>query len=110
MTRDTECAFVIIYAEYLRRRHFGTPKSEAVHFEDAKLRAIDAFSGWDSEDICYSLQELKKCGYVSVNIIGDVEILKDGIKYMENKSNSYFSAFSNIIKDLITLITMFRSS
>lgn len=108
MTRDTEKAFVILYSEYLRRRSFGTAKNQAVRFEDAKLRAIDAFSSWASEDIHYSLQELKKNGYISMNIFGDVEILKDGIQYMEDKPNEYFNAFANVIKDLFSIITAIR--
>lgn len=108
MTKDTEKAFVIIYSEYLRRRSFGTAKSQAIRFEDSKLRAIDAFSNWDSEDIRYSLQELKKDGYIDMNILGDVEIKKDGIQYMEDKPNEYFNAFANVIKDLISLIAALR--
>lgn len=108
MTKDTEKAFVIIYSEYLRRRRYGTAKNQAVRFEDSKIRAIDAFSNWDSEDISYSLQELKQGGYIDVDIIGDVELLKEGIQYMENKPNEYFNTFSNIIKDLLSLVAMLR--
>lgn len=108
MTKDTEKAFVIIYSEYLRRRNIGTAKNQAVRFEDSKLRAIDAFSSWDPEDIHYSLQELLQCGYIKMNILGDVEILRDGIKYMEDKPSDYFNAFANIVKDLIALISALR--
>lgn len=108
MTKDTEKAFVIIYSEYLRRRSFGTAKNQAVRFEAAKLSAIEAFSKWDTEDIRYSLQELKQCGYIYVDIIGDVEILKGGIQYMEDKPNEYFNAFANLIKDLISLVAALR--
>ena len=107
MTKDTEKAFVILYSEYLRRRSFGTAKNQAVRFEDSKLRAIDAFSDWDSEDIRYSLEELKEHGYVSTNILGDVEILRDGIKYMESKPKEFFSAFSGTAKGIAALIAAF---
>lgn len=110
MTRDTEKAFVVLYSEYLRRRSFGTAKNQAVRFEDSKLRAIDAFSSWHPSDIHYSLQELKKFGYISMDICGGVEILEDGINYMENKPNEYFTVFANAIKDLISLVVAFRSS
>ena len=107
MTKDAEKAFVILYSEYLRRRSFGTAKNQAVFFEDAKLMKIDAFSTWNPEDIGYSLQELKKCGYINLNIIGDVEILKFGIEYMESKPKDYFSAFAGIVKGIIDLISAF---
>ena len=107
MTKETEKAFVILYSEYLRRRSFGTAKNQAVQFEDAKLMKIDAFSNWNPSDIHYSLQELKKNGYINLNICGDVEILKSGIEYMESKPKVYFSSFAGIIKGIIDLISAF---
>lgn len=107
MTKDTEKAFVILYSEYLRRRSFGTAKSQAVWFEDSKLRAIDAFSSWDSEDIRYSLQELREAGYISMDIIGNVELCSPGIEYMENKPKEYFSAFTGVARGLVDLISVF---
>lgn len=108
MTKDTEKAFVILYSEYLRRRNSGTAKNQAVRFEDIELRSIKAFSDWDSEDIRYSLRELKQIGYIKMDILGDVELLRDGIEYMENKPNEYFSTFANLVKDLISLVTSLR--
>lgn len=107
MTKDTEKAFVILYSEYLRRRSFGTAKNQAVRFEDAKLRTIDAFSNWNPADIGYFLEELRKLGYVKTNICGDVTLLEPGIEYMESKPKEYFSAFTGIIKDLLSLIAAF---
>lgn len=107
MTRDTEKVFVIIYSEYLRRRSFGTAKNQAVRFEDSKLRAIEAFSDLDSEDIRYSLEELKECGYISMDILGDIEILRSGSKYMESKPKEFFSAFAGTIKGIVELIGAF---
>lgn len=107
MTSDAEKAFVILYSEYLRRRSFGTAKNQATKFEDAKLRGIVAFANWKPLDIHYSLQELKECGYIDYDICGDVEILMDGIKYMESKPKEYFSSFAGIIKGLIDLVSAF---
>lgn len=108
MTKDTEKAFVILYSEYLRRRSSGTAKNQAVWFEDTDLRSIKAFSSWDSEDIRYSLRELKEIGYIKMDILGDVVLLRDGIEYMENKPNEYFGAFANLVKDLVSLVTSLR--
>ena len=108
MTKDTELAFVIIFSEYKRRRSFGTAKYEAVRFESNKLKAIDAFSNWHTEDIRYSLQELKKLGYVNLDILGDMTLQESGIEYMENKPSEYFKGFSNIIGDILSLIAAFR--
>lgn len=109
MTKDTEKAFVIIYSEYLRRRSFGTSKSQALRFENAKLLSIEAFSQWDSEDIHYSLRELKKLGYIYMDIVGDLQISQDGIQYMESKPREYFQPFAGAIKDLLSLVAAFLS-
>jgi len=107
MTKDTEKAFVILYSEYLRRRSFRTAKNQAVRFEDSKLKAIDAFSSWNPSDIRYSLQELRKLGYLKIDIVGDVELLERGIEYMENKPKEYFATFAGIINGLAELISIF---
>lgn len=107
MTKDTEKAFVIIYSEYLRRRRYGTAKNQAVQFEDAKLRKIDAFSNWNSQDISYCIEELRKLGYVKRNILDDVILLEPGIEYMESKPKEYFSSFASIVRDLIGLLSGF---
>ena len=107
MTKDTEKAFVIIYSEYLRRRSFGTAKSQAVRFEDSKLRAIECFTNWRPADIGYCMQELRKCGYLKMDILGNVELLEPGIEYMESKPKEYFSAFAGIVKGIAELIAAF---
>lgn len=107
MTKDTEKAFVIIYSEYLRRRNIGTAKNQAVWFEDSKLRKIDAFSTWNPEDIRCSLQELIELGYITMDIVGNVELSKLGIQYMERKPKEFFSAFSGAVGGIIDLVALF---
>ena len=109
MTKDTEKAFVIIYSEYLRRRSFGTAKNQAVRFESEKLRAIEAFSNWIPEDIRYCLQELRKIGFVKIDIIGDVTLQELGIEYIESKPREYFLAFAGIVKGIAELVAAFLS-
>lgn len=104
MTKDTEKAFVIVYSEYLRRRSFGTAKCEAVQFDEAKLRAIEAFSTWNPADINYSTEELKHLGFVDKDIIGNVTLTEAGIEYMESKTKAFFSDFTSTVKDLLSLI------
>lgn len=104
MTTDTEKALVIIFAEYLRRRKRGAAKTQAIRFETSSLSSIDAFSKWHCEDIRYSLQELKKLGFVKIDIFGDVTLQESGIKFMESKPSEYFGSFASAIKDLISLV------
>lgn len=107
MTKDTEKAFVIIYSEYLRRRSFGTAKNQAVQFESAKLKAIDAFSKWNPDDIRYCLQELCKLNYLKMDILGELTLQEAGIEYMESKPMEYFSAFAGVVKGIAELIAAF---
>lgn len=107
MTKDTEKAFVILYSEYLRRRSFGTAKSQAAEFEDSKLRAIEGFTNWNPADIGYCLQELRKLGYLKIDILGNVELLEPGIEYMESKPKEYFSVFAGIVNGIVELIAAF---
>ena len=107
MTKDTEKAFVIIYSEYLRRRSFGTAKNQAVRFENSKLIAIEGFTNWNPSDIGYCMQELQKCGYLRIDILGNAELLAPGIEYMESKPKDYFSAFTGIVKGIVELIAAF---
>lgn len=107
MTKDTEKAFVIIYSEYLRRRSFGTAKNQAAKFEDAKLHAIEAFSNWNTEDIRYSLHELKNLGYIKMDVLGDVTLQESGIEYMDRMPKEYFSSFAGLVKGIAELIAAF---
>lgn len=107
MTKDTEKAFVIIYSEYLRRRSFGTSKNQAVRFDNSKLLAIDGFANWNQDDIGYCLQELRKIGFIKVDIWGDVTLLETGIEYIEAKPKEYFLVFAGIVKDLLSLVSGF---
>lgn len=109
MTKDTEKAFVIIYSEYLRRRKFGTSKTQALRFEYTKILSIEAFSSWDAEDIRYSLRELKKLGHIQMDIFGEVQLSQDGIQYMESRPREYFQPFAGAITDLLSLVAAFLS-
>ena len=104
MTKETEKTLVIIYAEYQRRRSFGTSRREAARFTPERLKAIDAFSSSDWSDIRYSLFQLKKLGYLKVGIYDDVELLDLGIEYMESKPKEFFTAFAGALKDLIPIV------
>lgn len=107
MTKDTEKAFVIIYSEYLRRRKSGTAKNLSIRFEDSEIKSIEAFSNWNAADISFCLQELRKLGYLKMDILGNAELQEPGIEYMESKPAGYFSAFAGIVKGIAELIAAF---
>ncbi len=107
MTKETEKAFVILYSEYLRRRSFGTARSDAVVFEDSKIYAIKEFSSWSVSDINSCVDELEQAGYVKSNIVGDITLQPKGIEYMEKQSKEFFAKFTDTVKDLLTLVAAF---
>ena len=104
MAKDTEKALVIIYCQYKKRIGFGTNEEEARYFEDAKLRSIDNFSSWSRSKLNLSIQQLKKEGYVSMNILDDVRLLDEGIQFVESKPKEYFDYFLNTVAGLASII------
>ena len=69
----------------------------------------DAFSNWNAEDIRYCLWELRKSGYLEIDIFGNVTLLESGTEYMESKPKEFFSAFAETVSGLISLISAFRA-
>lgn len=109
MTKDTENALVILYCEYKRRIDCGTPKADAVFFEEAKMRKIDAFSNWNYADVSYAMQKLRAAGYVQINICDDITLTETAIEFMESRPKEFFDQFSNIAKDVLSLVSGFLS-
>lgn len=103
MTKETEKAFKILYCEYKRRRKNGLSKQESVSFEDASICNIDAFSDWLPADVTYAMLELKKSGFISMNILGDIELLESGIEFMEAKPKDFFNGLAKFF-DLSSII------
>ena len=106
MTKDTEKAFKILYCEYRKRRKSGMSKSSAVCFEDGALTSVNAFSKWDPADINFAMNELKKNGFIRMNILGDIQLNESGIEYMENKPKEFFREVSSLF-DLSTILGWF---
>ena len=107
MTNDAEKALIIIYCQYKKRLSLGTNEEDAIYFENAKLQNIDSFSDWGSGKLNLSLQELKKLGYIFMNIWDDVTLLPSGIAFMQSKTKQYFSSFVGIIKNLSDILALF---
>lgn len=105
MTRDTEKALIIIYCQYKKRLSLGTSEEDARYFEDAKLRNIDSFSSWTRSKLNLAIQQLKKLGFVSMNIFDDVRLLDEGIEFVESKPKEYFDSFLYVISDLASIVS-----
>ena len=110
MTKDAEKSLIIIYCQYKKRLKLGTDEEDARYFEDAKLRNIDDFSDWNLSKLNLSIQQLKKLGYISVNIWDDVKLLDEGIEYIESRPKEYFDSFINAISGLTSVISALFSA
>lgn len=109
MSKDTEEALIIIYCQYKKRLGFGTDEEEARYFEDAKMRNIDNFSSWTKSKLNLSIQQLKKEGYVSMNIFDDVRLLDKGIQFVESKPKEYFDSLLNAVSGLSSIVSILFS-
>ena len=105
MTKETEKALIIIYCQYKKRLGYGTNEEDARYFEDAKLRNIDNFSDWSPSKLKLSIQQLKKEGYIFMNIWDDIRLLDKGIEYVESKPKEYFDIFINAISGLASVVS-----
>lgn len=105
MTRDAEKALIIIYCQYKKRLALGTDEEDARYFEDAKLRNIDNFSSWSRSKLTLAIQQLKKVGFVSMNILDDVRLLDEGIEFVESKPKEYFDSFFNVVSGLASIVS-----
>ena len=110
MTSDAEKALIIIYCQYKKRLKLGADEEDARYFEDAKLRNIDNFADWSRTKLNLSIQQLKKIGYVSVNILDDVKLLNEGVEYIESRPKEYFDSFINAIAGLASIISALFSA
>lgn len=102
LTKETERAFKIIYCEYRRLRKAGFTKRDSVTFKSGAIQKIPAFSDWNKLDILSAVSELKSVGYLKANILGDISITDNAIKYMENKPREFFNDISSLF-DLVSI-------
>lgn len=104
MTKDTEKAFVIIYAEYLRRCKAGESKEQASQFTKQQIKGWDAFSSWHPNDVDRSLFELKQNGFMRIYVYGEAMLTTEGIQYMEKQPREFFQKFTEAVKDILALV------
>lgn len=104
MTHDTEKALLIIYSQYKKRLGCGTREEDARYFESAKVQKIENFSDWNRSNLNLAIQQLKKSGFISMNILDDVTLLDAGIEFVEEKPKEYFNAFLNAVSGLAGIV------
>lgn len=104
LSDETLKIFKILYCEYLSRRNKGFIKVDSLKFTKDDLQNMDSLFSWHSQDISYALQELKKAGFISRNIIGTVTLQESSLKFMQDKPKEFFKDISKHFIDLISLL------
>lgn len=82
LTKDADKTICEIYAQYLNRRDDGATKRVAKDFSD-KGKWPDP--DWATEDGQETLNELKRAGMISRDILGGFQLKDEAIVYMENR-------------------------
>lgn len=100
MTKDADQMLCCLYREYLNRIKAGSSKTSARAFTAEYAESDDILSKWHPDDFCTTRNELKRAGYLDVNIIGNFRLNDAAISYMENR-------FKNNIKELTDFISKF---
>ena len=73
LTKSAKKSLAILYKEYCQRVNNGERKSRAITFENY------------SENVADSRAELKRAGFICVDILGSIQLTDKAIIYMENE-------------------------
>lgn len=103
LTKSTEKALKIMYCEYRKIVKAGFSLSDASAFNGQDVYNFPAFSDWLRADIEFAIEELKSAEFVSSNVLGDIALTTDGIKYMQGKPREFFEELSGLF-DLLSII------
>lgn len=100
LTRDADTFLCEIYAEFLKRKSSGIPKSTASRFSSPENLVADFMQGNLPEDIRACIQELRKIKFVRCDVTGAFRLEDSAIVYMENR-------FKNGLKEVLDFISKF---
>lgn len=103
LTKSTEKALKILYCEYRKIVKAGFSQSDAAEFNGQNIYNFPAFSDWLHADIQFAIEELKSAGFISANVLGDITLNTNGIKYMQGKPKEFFEELSGLF-DLLSII------
>lgn len=100
MTKDADKMLCCLYREYLNRIKTGSSKISSRDFTSEYASSDEILSKWHSDDVSATCNELKREGYLSINIIGNYRLTDDAISYMENR-------FINGLYEIADFVTKF---
>lgn len=103
LTKSTEKILKILYCEYRKIVKAGFSQSNAAEFNGQNIYNLPAFSDWLRADIQFAVEELKSAQFISANVLDDIALTTDGIKYMQGKPREFFEELSGLF-DLLSII------
>lgn len=94
LTKDADKMLCEIYAAYLERRKSGVPKALSKSFYDQNQWPEKYSASWHEADARETLRELRRAGFLKLDICGGFALQDEAIIYMENR-------FKNGLSDVL---------
>lgn len=101
MTKDADKMLCCLYKEYLTRIKIGNSKTSSREFTAEYVTSDVILSKWHPDDVCTIRNELKRNGYLTVNIIGNFKLTDEAITYMENRFKNNLNELADFISNFI---------
>ena len=99
LTKDADRAICLIYAEYLKRKGSGLPKSRARDFSVPQNRE-PLYKAMNQTDFNDTLSELNAAGFLRL-YLGHGFLLEDkGILYMENRFPRGLEQLADVLSEI----------
>ena len=86
LTKDSKKVLSTMYKNYLGRIKNGTPKFNAVEFEESTILQKQFFPDMSVDDLNYCLIELYQNNLIRMDITGCSQLLPRSINYFENQA------------------------
>ena len=97
LTKDAAVFLSIMYDEFKRRKKSGSSREESSRFLPFFWKEMKKLNDIPDEDINICIQELKRKGLVSADILGNVMLTDDGISFSELKLKRFLKEAFGIV-------------
>ena len=107
LSTDSDALICVLYAEYLNRREHGVPIEDATCFSDDHAIQRDFLPDWLPEDVTTVCGWLMGKGLIEGcpgdDHWSDIQIVEDGIIYMESRFSRKRESVIDHLRELVGL-------
>lgn len=96
LTKDAKKSIAVIYKSYLDRIKAGETKKQAAFFDNGKSDQAELISS-----VRKDVPELKKVGFVKIDVLGGLELQSAAIIYMENLAPETIKEWLSFVANFI---------